>query len=134
MLGRLLDHHIRERDFSYGPRIVTLRATIRKYAAKLLALMMMVVIGLWMCHGEGRQRDKQPKDRLQYFLFSEEEAGTEQVFPLKMMNHDLADALDLCWPTAVGELLLVIWQSVWSGPLTHHPAKVDLRHELLTEP
>ena len=62
MLGRPLDHHIRARDLSYGPCLATMRATICKYAAKLLALRMMVVIGLWMCHGEERRHYKQPKE------------------------------------------------------------------------
>ena len=45
MLDRPLDHHIRAWDLSYGPCLATMRATIGKYAAKLLAFTMMVVIG-----------------------------------------------------------------------------------------
>ena len=79
MLSRPFDRHIRARDLSYGPRLATLRATIRtKTAAKLLALMMMVVIGLWMCQG-----NKQPKESLQQFLFSEGGGENRARYPSK---------------------------------------------------
>ena len=58
MLGRALGHHICAWDLRYGPRLATMRTKICKYTAKLVALTIMVVIGLWMCHGEGHQHHK----------------------------------------------------------------------------
>ena len=63
-----------------------MRTSICKYTAKLLAFMMMVIIGLWMSHGELRQRHKQPKENPQQILFLEWEGGNRVSFPFE--NHE----------------------------------------------
>ena len=117
MLGRPLYHHI-PWDLRYGPCLAIMRTSIRKYTAKLLVFTMMVIIGLWMYHGEARQRHKQPKETPQQILFSEWEGGNRASFPsLRIMNHTLAYPLEWRFairkcPAADGELPLVVWQSV----------------------
>ena len=65
MPGRPLGHDIRAWDLRYGPCLATMRTNICKYTVKLVTLTMMVIIGLWMCHGEGHQRHKPPKENPQ---------------------------------------------------------------------
>ena len=70
MFGRPLDHHIREWDPRYGPRLATMGDTFLKYAGNVLVLTMMGVNELWMCLGEGRQRYiRQPETSLLQILF-----------------------------------------------------------------
>ena len=91
---------------------------------------MMVIIGLWMWHGEGRQRHKQPKESLQQFLFSEGRGGNRASSPSEndesqssrgaefvFRNRRVADGGSgaVISDLAVG----VEWSGVeWSGPLT----------------
>ena len=132
MLGRPL--------YTVGhPLRSTLRTNIREYTAKLLAFTMMVIIGLWMYHDEARQRHKQPKENPQQIIFLEWEGGNRASSPSENYesHYSRCAGLVLCnlqvpdggWGAAISCMAVgVEWAP---DPL---PAKLDLRHELLTEP
>ena len=59
----------------HGTCPVITGASFRKYAAKMLAITMMAVIGLWICQGTERQRTQQPDTSIQQVLFMDGEEG-----------------------------------------------------------
>ena len=100
---------LRTTIYRYGPCLAIMRTSIRKYTAKLFAFTMMVMIGIWMYHGEASVINCQKKT-CSRFSFRSGKAGTKKALPLRIVNHTIADALDwrfaICkCSTAVGELL-----------------------------
>ena len=77
MLGRPLDYNIRAWGTLHGTCPVTLGASFRKYAANMLAITIMAVIGLWICRGTERQRTQQPGTSIQQVLFMDGEEGMD---------------------------------------------------------
>ena len=94
MLGRPLYHHI-PWDLRYGPCLAIMKTSIRKYTA----FTMMVIIRLWMYHGEARQLHKHPKENPQHIFFSEWEGGNRASSSSENHESHLADALD--WRFAI---------------------------------
>ena len=92
-----------------------------------------------MYHGEARQRHKQPKENPQQILFSEWEGGNRASFPSE--NHESHSSRcagmalrnpqvpDGGWGAAISRMAVGV---EWAPDPP--PAKLDLRHELLTEP
>ena len=130
----MLGHHIGAWDLRYGPCPVTMRTTSRKYAAKLFALTMMVVIGLWLCYSEVRQRNKQPKENLQQILFSEWGGGNKA----SSSSENRESQLNICAGLALFNRQVP--ECGWGAAHSHlavgvewapdpPPTKLDPRHE-----
>ena len=55
MLGRPLDYQVRRWDNRFGLQTTTQGNAFSKLACKILSIILMAIIGLWMCRGSERQ-------------------------------------------------------------------------------